>query len=50
MCTFQSVINNVGVKVDVQKGILRFIGKNDYICVMINLHFHAVMSYGNNAR
>ena len=49
MCTFQKAINNVGVKVDVQKGTLRFREIFDYKSVMINLHFHAILSYGNSA-
>lgn len=48
MCIFEKASKNFGLKVDVQKGGLKFIEKKLTIDVLVpfNLHFHPLLSYG----
>ena len=49
--TLKRAIKNFGVKVDVQKGTLRSIGKFDSRCVSLsNTHFHQLLSYNNSSQ
>ena len=50
MCTFLKVVNCFEVKVDVEKGTLRFEGKKLTIDVLVssNLHFHPLLSCAHN--
>ena len=49
VCIFKKAIRNFEVKVNVQKGALRFEEKNDIdVLVSFNSHFHPLLSYANS--
>ena len=48
LCTLKKAIKNYEVKVDVQKGALRFREKVDNGCVSSNISCHSLLSYASS--